>query len=308
MNTHTGLDPQFRNAVSNLVIDDHSAADLAVPLHLEPVIRQGLEQVLTDPDSMFLYLKYLDSLKVRYPFKHRDLLDEPLQEQVVQRGLECLTPRGLAVLALNPFQLLDLRDRLAEDDPSDHWWPIIRRHNREARVVAEAFDEYAQDLETVLRGEAHVEHGSALAGAYFGERSAEEETPREAEHRDLWTGTLPLEDDSVEWLEVADSERQELDSTKTVEIEFAWYPERPAGGLEVRLSAPLLLTNRVVCVAWLQDAHGARLGEAKMVGPKLCFTITEEQLAGASRLEFDYTHPDRYRLRFHVPLKQSPDH
>ena len=49
MNTNSTLDPQFRSAIANLVIDDHAGPSLvAVPDNQLSVVCHGLERALVD--------------------------------------------------------------------------------------------------------------------------------------------------------------------------------------------------------------------------------------------------------------------
>jgi hypothetical protein len=305
MATNTTLEPHIRDAVTNLMLDDNTRAGmLDAPSNVVGLLRAYLEQALVDPESMYAYLSYLQSLGIRYPFRHSDLMEPATQDRVLRDGLKCLTSKELAELALNPIQLLDLRERLFENETSDYWWPVFRQFNPEVAAVSDALEQRGDERENASQAKSRRQQEQALAGAYFGEQASEQPISPETEPRELWTVSVSLESPSIEWFEVADSQKQKADSRKTVEIVFAWYAHRTPCELEVRPSLPLLLTNRSVCSARLLDSQGHEIRTAEVEAPKLRFVLTGEELSRSATLELDYSQAGRYHLRLQVTLSR----
>jgi hypothetical protein len=125
------LDPRLQQAVARL--SDELRRGPGAPFQVSedlPVLREGLERVLCDRDYLVPYLRQLDRLLKR-PLPYREVMSEQRQQEVCEHGLGCLEPRELTVLALNPHQLLDLRDTILDYFP-EYWRGVARQAVRQA--------------------------------------------------------------------------------------------------------------------------------------------------------------------------------
>ena len=306
MNTTETLNSEWKDAITNLVIDDQIPNPrLTVPAQSLTVVREGLEQTLVMPETMQAYLTLLNSLNVRHPFRHDELLEETRREEVLESGLDGLSPHELAILALNPLQLLDVRDGLIDDDLSDYWLSVAERHDPDLVRLSELFDDYRQELAS----QAESARAPELAAAYFGQvDDSPASTVETKETGETWDVTVSLDDTAaVRWLRVDDEKfKSELSSDELI-IDFEWHPTAESPYLDMRLNAPLLLTSSVNCSAMLLDAQGNVLINSKQQpiagkrdGQMMQFAITADDLDRATQVQLSIDRPGNYHLQLQV--------
>jgi len=267
-------------------------------------LREALSRAVADPDSMRDYLRYLQQMGIKHPFPYNELMDWDRTAEMIEQGLECLTPTELAVLALNPLQLLDLRDRLAEEEElSDAWWPIFRQYNPLAATIAEAFDEYADELQELLQESPSAGVQRELAGAYFGEQPPEQTSEPQPPGRSVWTVKRPVAAVVVAWREMIAPEFQRNHEHDELIVEFDRIAQGESCEFCVRLGRPLTLTSKVTCQSELRDDADQCLAEGRHDAGSLVFSVDAERLSLATCVWIQYRHPERCDLEIRIPIR-----
>ncbi len=305
MNNQEFPTPEFKDAITNLVLEDGLGRQPIVSLETRPVVQAGLERAVVDPSSLRAFLGYLeDTHRVRHPFKRSDLLPPKKLDEILAEGLACLSPAELAELALNPLQLMDVGDQLAEREPSEHWLSIIWRYNREAALLAEVFDEHREELDAIFAPGESARESRQLVGA-FGDRDTNAtDTGRPSTAQRPWHEEVPLAGANVEWLQVIDQVKADADRQRTVRVDFAWQPITSGSPrmLCVRLGAPLLVAGSSNADVSLLDADGQTIVSGERHATEFRLSLAPADEPRARQLQVIYNREGKYRIRLTVPF------
>lgn len=293
----------FRDAIVNLRLDDRNGRPLTLSAEVRPIAQVGLDRALVDPLSLRAYLVFLDRQGVHHPYRRGELLPIEIADDVLKHGLSKLSPMQLAELALNPLQLMDLADQLNEQTPSEHWLPIIWKHNREAALLAEVFDEHREELDAILVPTKSPSRSRELVAAFGDDDDSSSPTvPAEPKVGTSWHKNLPLNGPNVEWLEVIDTAKAQADRQRLVRIDFRWQQHSPSPVLSVRLGAPLLLSGPCRAQVWSLDATGQTIAEGKPHETEFHVELAPDDRLRVRQLKVIYDRPGKYRIQVVVPL------
>ena len=294
----------FKNALTDLVLDDGLGRVPTVSGESRSVVQSGLERAIVDTPSLRDYLGYLDhNHRVRHPFKHSELLSSERVVQILADGLDSLTNAELAELALSPLQLMDISDQLGEQEPSKHWLQIIWLHNPEAALLSEVFDEHREELDAIFAPTKSPSRSRELVAAFGDDDDSSSPTvPAEPTVGTSWHKELPLNGPNVKWLEVIDAAKAQADRQRLVRIDFQWQQHSPSLVLSVRLGTPLLLAGQCCGQVWLLDAAGQTVAEGKPHETEFHVELAPDDRLRVRQLKVIYDRPGKYRIQVKVPL------
>lgn len=289
----------FNDLLVNLNIDDNTPGKtITVTPETRDLVQTGLERTLIDVDAMRAYLRQLDAMKLPRPLKHDELLPDGEVADILKQGLADFSDEALAALALNPLAMLDLRDRLEDEELSEHWWSVATRFNPETAAIEKVFEARADELDQIVAGKTRSRDPALVPFDQIGDESQEGAPPAPGQRS--WYVSVPLE--GAEWLSISDAERVAELRQATLDVEFTWKPEASAGTLVVRPGPPLLLTSDVVCTGRLLDSSGQSLADTSAAERQISFRLLADQWNSAATLQLDYDRNGRFHLRCHIQL------
>ena len=277
-------------------------------------MRSGLEQALVEPSAMYAYLHYLNHTHhVQVSSGPSNLLPNERVDQILAEGLDCLSPEELAEFAINPLQLLDVRDQLEDEEPCEHWLSIFARDNCEFAEMAEVLDGPSV---TAAKASFPPTRRAAKRHPLMAFDSVDDRLSPSVSS-DLTTGRnwfveIPLNSSKVEpnsskveWLDVIDAAQTQQDQQRTVRIDFQWQPDSPSSVLTVRLGAPLLLAGQCHGEVLLLDEAGKTVAEGQRHETEFHVKLAPADPLRVRQLKVIYDRPGKYRVQITIPLSLS---
>jgi hypothetical protein len=117
--------PQFFHVVEQIVTEKPTNLDL----DRWRVLLTGLELALIESDKMHEYLAFLRTF-AEYVSPTGCSLQSDRLDSIHSSSLECLRIDELLAMSVNYLDLLILRDRLQDDEPSEHWLALMYKYEK----------------------------------------------------------------------------------------------------------------------------------------------------------------------------------
>lgn len=309
------LDRELRDILTNITIDlarpaqkqTLAAGRNRVDQRQRIVVENGIYRVLVDYHFRKMYLKHIALLKMPESFLDTDAWPDELLFDVLVKGLTILDDYQLCELAVNPFQLLFLRDALlTETVPSEAWLDVIQRYSPPGPlndVMQKAWDDM------LTRVPANEAAGDTLAtelaeAAYGLPGHARSKIPPVTSGADTAAWPIAFDLSKAEIVSVDNERIAAVVKGKTLKLRCLWEPATSgtdSGVLKIEFGPPLL-KDFIVPATQLVQEKAETIPAAAVIDGIASFALRRNDILSALIFVFEYKHPDAFHIRCRVPI------
>lgn len=305
MSDHTSSGSALSAEVQTLLSRMLGAASDTDRLALASTSRTQLidivEVALVRPAEMHALLKCLATGKnlttsARVPHYDDDTLD-----LAASSGLQCLSTAVIVDFLTDPIRLLVLRDRLLDDEPSDHWLAILAKTD-----VCYAALPPEKPVGSVVGSNDRPVAPFSLPRlvAFSASENAKSGVDVAAHNIHTWYDRIPLNGPNVKIFPENAPQKDSITEiqNRTLRIDFSLRQYNDGFTLTLRLGVPFIIAGDAEARVFVLDQDNRVLAEADRVNTSFVYEIDRPRIQDLRNIQISYHNPTTFQAIVTAPL------